>query len=136
MAVETLSKDATPEATDFARQWYVKAEMITFCLKYGHTEFFSDVSPKEGGSPKGRLGSMWEATLRETTTAAGLRKVLKAKSTCGCLGCDLCGMTPKQTNSKMLRCGACKKVWYCGLDCQKLAWKGGHKEVCSKIAGR
>ena len=30
------------------------------------------------------------------------------------------------------RCGVCK-TRYCGRDCQKLAWKGGHKALCQQI---
>ena len=30
------------------------------------------------------------------------------------------------------RCGVCK-TRYCGRDCQKLAWKGGHKALCPQI---
>ena len=33
------------------------------------------------------------------------------------------------------RCGICK-TRYCGRDCQKLHWKGGHKEFCPVIKRR
>jgi hypothetical protein len=33
------------------------------------------------------------------------------------------------SGSKLLRCGTCKKVFYCSKTCQILAWKL-HKEVC------
>ena len=33
------------------------------------------------------------------------------------------------------RCGICK-TRYCGRDCQKLHWKGGHKELCPVIKRR
>jgi hypothetical protein len=33
----------------------------------------------------------------------------------------------------MKRCGRCRRVSYCSLECQKLHWKGGgHKNVCGK----
>ncbi|KXS97031.1 hypothetical protein AC578_2870 [Pseudocercospora eumusae] len=38
------------------------------------------------------------------------------------------------TEGKMMRCGPCKAngedVWYCGKECQREDWKGGHKDVC------
>ena len=33
------------------------------------------------------------------------------------------------------RCGVCK-TRYCGRDCQKTHWKGGHKELCPVIKRR
>jgi hypothetical protein len=33
----------------------------------------------------------------------------------------------------MKRCGRCRRVCYCSVECQKLHWKsGGHKKVCGK----
>ncbi|KXT08590.1 hypothetical protein AC579_7065 [Pseudocercospora musae] len=37
---------------------------------------------------------------------------------------------------KMMRCGPCKAkgedVWYCGKECQREDWKGGHKDFCGR----
>lgn len=41
--------------------------------------------------------------------------------------CDQCG---KKGASKF--CSACHKVYYCSKECQRRAWKGGHKEECGK----
>jgi hypothetical protein len=36
----------------------------------------------------------------------------------------------------MKRCGRCRRVCYCSVECQKLHWKGGgHKKVCGKKGG-
>jgi hypothetical protein len=36
----------------------------------------------------------------------------------------------------MKRCGRCRRVCYCSVECQKLHWKGGgHKNVCGKEGG-
>ncbi|CZT14032.1 uncharacterized protein RCC_00007 [Ramularia collo-cygni] len=44
------------------------------------------------------------------------------------LACKACG---KIEEGKMMRCGKCEVVKYCGVDCQKLHWSA-HKLVCSK----
>ncbi len=40
--------------------------------------------------------------------------------------CDQCG----KANAKS-QCSRCKKAYYCGKECQKLAWKD-HKKTCNK----
>jgi len=37
----------------------------------------------------------------------------------------------RKISDKMSRCGRCKKVCYCGVDCQRSAWPS-HKLVCGK----
>lgn len=41
--------------------------------------------------------------------------------------CAYCG----KTGEKLLRCGRCKKVYYCSVNCQRPHWKI-HKKVCKK----
>lgn len=38
--------------------------------------------------------------------------------------CAVCGV------SASLKCMACKQVYYCGKDHQKIHWKKGHKAEC------
>lgn len=35
-----------------------------------------------------------------------------------------------EDGKKFAACGKCKKAWYCGVACQKDAWKKGHKIIC------
>ncbi|XP_059171979.1 histone-lysine N-methyltransferase SMYD3-like [Physella acuta] len=42
---------------------------------------------------------------------------------------DRCNFCFKSTEEKLLKCGACKKVMYCGVPCQKEDWKI-HKLEC------
>ena len=49
--------------------------------------------------------------------------------------CDHCGRGPTVTEMgsiiKLLRCSGCDRVRYCSKQCQKAAWKAGHKQGCS-----
>ncbi|KAH0576461.1 MYND finger domain-containing protein [Spironucleus salmonicida] len=31
------------------------------------------------------------------------------------------------------RCSKCKKIWYCGRECQLKDWKSGHKKTCGQV---
>ena len=37
--------------------------------------------------------------------------------------CHACG----KTDGDLLRCSRCKNAWFCNRDCQRRAWKQGHK---------
>ena len=41
--------------------------------------------------------------------------------------CSYCN----EKKDKLLRCGGCKKVYYCSIDCQRPHWKK-HKKICRK----
>ena len=41
--------------------------------------------------------------------------------------CSFCG----KKRPDLLKCAACKSVWYCNVQCQKKAWKS-HKDKCRK----
>jgi hypothetical protein len=45
----------------------------------------------------------------------------------GMISCCVCGRTPRQVALK--RCGACKKIYYCGQTCQRINYKD-HKNIC------
>lgn len=36
-------------------------------------------------------------------------------------------------HSKLLRCGRCRKFWYCSKECQRNDWKEHHKEECASM---
>ena len=44
----------------------------------------------------------------------------------GSLPCNFCG----KIESDMKQCSVCKRASYCSRDCQKKAWKAGHKNEC------
>ena len=46
-----------------------------------------------------------------------------------------CASCAKPLEYKAPRCGNCK-TRYCGRDCQKRHWKGGHKQICDQIKRR
>ena len=46
--------------------------------------------------------------------------------------CDDCGACA--LGHRLSRCSQCKAAFYCGRDCQRRSWKGGHKKTC--VVGR
>ena len=55
----------------------------------------------------------------------------KSKSTTSGRKCANCGAIQCPDGAPLLDCSRCKKVAYCGRDCQAEHWKkGGHKKVC------
>jgi len=43
--------------------------------------------------------------------------------------CDACGYG----GTGISRCSRCESAFYCGKECQKIAWKKGHKLACSTM---
>ena len=64
---------------------------------------------------------------RGTPADAALAKSLIKPSTGG-NACDVCG-TKRSAAAPLKTCSRCKRVWYCGADCQKKAWPQ-HKPQC------
>ena len=48
--------------------------------------------------------------------------------------CDHCDKNTGSSNLK--RCAGCKIAFYCSKECQKAAWKSGHKADCNSIQAR
>ncbi|GAQ80092.1 hypothetical protein KFL_000460040 [Klebsormidium nitens] len=46
--------------------------------------------------------------------------------------CEHC-QEPAKDGAKLKKCSKCNKARYCGAQCQKLAWRAGHKETCRGI---
>ncbi|XP_050401463.1 uncharacterized protein LOC126818222 [Patella vulgata] len=44
--------------------------------------------------------------------------------------CTQCKKTA-ESQKPFPTCSKCKKAWYCSSKCQKVAWKKGHKKICS-----
>ncbi|KAJ3075289.1 hypothetical protein HDU98_008647 [Podochytrium sp. JEL0797] len=40
--------------------------------------------------------------------------------------CDSCG----ERNPALKKCESCRMEWYCSRECQRIAWKAGHKQFC------
>jgi len=59
-----------------------------------------------------------------------LKCMKKVKKEEGMLSTRLCGGCFK-LKEKMLKCSRCKRVYYCGVDCQKSNWSE-HKTVCRR----
>jgi len=51
--------------------------------------------------------------------------------------CAQCGSTTRKEENAagkpLLKCGACKSVYYCCRECQKKSYKAGHKEECERL---
>jgi hypothetical protein len=64
------------------------------------------------------------AVFYRGTGVRNLAKVVGKDATqCGC-----CGRSRADAGS-LMKCGRCKQVSYCNVDCQKADWKT-HKPVC------
>jgi hypothetical protein len=85
--------------------------------------------------------------LHSSSSVASLSNEVGAAATAAgfttgrtCLGvgrrvCHNC-QEHRQEQEQLLKCGACKKVFYCSKECQTIHWKqGGHREECSKLNG-
>ncbi|KAG2494780.1 hypothetical protein HYH03_007023 [Edaphochlamys debaryana] len=52
---------------------------------------------------------------------------------CGNPACGSYG-TASEAELSLRQCGGCRTVRYCGSECQKAHWRGGHKEECAAVA--
>ncbi|KAI0321553.1 hypothetical protein OF83DRAFT_1098556 [Amylostereum chailletii] len=39
----------------------------------------------------------------------------------------------KKSPAVLQVCRGCGQAWYCGRECQRSDWKGGHKEDCRRL---
>ncbi|PRW56003.1 hypothetical protein C2E21_5170 isoform B [Chlorella sorokiniana] len=46
--------------------------------------------------------------------------------------CAVCGKAA-EPGRKLKRCGGCQKVRYCGAECQRRHWAGGHSKECRRL---
>ena len=47
--------------------------------------------------------------------------------------CTNCGSVEARDGSKLLKCSSCLVDLYCSKDCQRIAWRRGHKKVCKPM---
>ena len=57
------------------------------------------------------------------------RHPLKQKTACA-----HCGKVPGPADPGLQLCGRCRGARYCSPECQRAAWKGGHKQACQAPA--
>ena len=71
------------------------------------------------------LGNGTEHNLPPTMPELGKRLNVGGNS------CDFCRRTFHELEIEtLLTCGRCALMYYCSYDCQKKAWKSGHKKAC------
>lgn len=46
-----------------------------------------------------------------------------------CASCQ----APEGLAMKHKQCSACKAVYYCSVECQRVDWKAGHKNRCKEL---
>jgi len=68
-----------------------------------------------------------EASLRLAQT---ISEEARAAGWCPTAGvCERCGAISSPAKGPLMKCGQCKEVWYCGVDCQRAHWPE-HKPHC------
>ena len=88
------------------------------------------IDPNTLQTLRGMLGVQLTAAEVEKARNLPMENLLRHKKEevrCDNKGCDKAGK---------LRCISCKLVNYCSRECQKAAWKGGHKKVCKKYSSK
>ncbi len=59
------------------------------------------------------------------------RDAIEAAQKAKAVKCNSCGSPEGKKKHKV--CSACKKVYYCSTDCQRVDWKKSHKAECKKM---
>lgn len=75
-----------------------------------------------------------ESAASGATGATAGKKKAPAAAAVAAAGrtCGACSAGSAQDGGPLKLCGRCKKVGYCSAECQKVHWRIGHKENCSK----
>ena len=80
-------------------------------------------------------GTSYPKKIRNSFAAGDPRKSTEyiRRSAVGGSQCDACGKTLQELQRETLQqCSRCQMAYYCGEDCQKDAWRNGHKQACRK----
>ena len=73
----------------------------------------------------------------ESRAASGLAaKIYRGRRQWSRRTCDWCGETVRNEMPPFKRCGACRAVRYCTVECQRDHWEDGHREICSVVRAR
>jgi hypothetical protein len=68
------------------------------------------------------------ANLHSVENNRALAGKARGPSLGGLHACGHCG----KSDGNLVRCGNCKKVFYCSKDCQRTDWTSNHRSVCQK----
>lgn len=71
----------------------------------------------------------WTQYQRKMAHDAKLKKEGKSDDIITCASCQ----APQGLAIKHKICSACKSVYYCSQECQKVDWKAGHKSRCKEL---
>lgn len=78
-----------------------------------------------------RVQAEKESRIERLIQSGILSKELPTEKT----ACAQCGAKQQKDDpaKALMVCSACKSVWYCSRDCQKVHYKAGHKRVCEEM---
>jgi len=110
--------------TVLVRKW----DSISLLLSYGADHLISDFignSPNSLSKFSPKLQDMFGAKNKKNAKAE--RKKIKAEAGGSLRKCSVCDKGKSDTK----RCTGCYLEWYCGPECQKIAWTE-HREDCKK----
>ena len=114
-----------------------RAKRAPVCEKSG-TVFVLKVDWKEYAIPR----KLYKYYVRKMSYQKG-QEVLRCQpftyviySNYRAIVCDYCLKYSKNVlvnDQDLKKCSACKKVYYCGILCQKKAWKSHHQDECAYL---
>ncbi|KAJ6575584.1 hypothetical protein DFH09DRAFT_981151 [Mycena vulgaris] len=70
---------------------------------------------------------------RLTKWMSPLEHTLKLKSEGSPVQCDYVHCQLLDVKNSFSKCGACKVVYYCSPECQRLAWRSSHRTACKQL---
>lgn len=142
LAFLTYNKDNKEEASEY----YQKAKQNEERFKdlYGSVPGMNDIKRQAvlAHEPADVAKKLIAASLPPVQPNAKIEKLIEA----GILGrptsyppnpsqCSECGAKHRQgePEKSLLSCGACRSIWYCSRECQKVNYRKGHKAACANM---
>jgi hypothetical protein len=123
------------EWTSFLRTWKAyggqtfvdcnKDEKLLFEAFTTYFTYYASLPDNPKGTPQSSATSTIDATGKNIDL---LLQGFEQRLGDPLLPCKTCGKCA--LGCKMHRCGKCKQIRYCSVDCQKKHWKRGHKAEC------
>ena len=103
---------------------YAKGEGVARSLETALVWF--QKAAAQGDSEAKKYATVAEEHLRASRTASQPQQQRKV----GNHQCAACGAASGPGGTAIKPCGRCKRVSYCGKECQRAHWKAGHKAAC------